>query len=116
MPIWTPRGCRTWRIVELESHQHPARSDLSDPFVQTAVGVAKEVYGKDAILNPSSGGSGPMHPFMEYVGAPVIALGIGNVAGRVHAPNENVLRRDFETGVRYALEFMDALGGARSQS
>ncbi|GGO21695.1 M20/M25/M40 family metallo-hydrolase [Deinococcus humi] len=103
-------------IVELESHQHPARSDLNDPFVQTAVGVAREVYGQDAILNPSSGGSGPMHPFMEYVGAPVIALGIGNVAGRVHAPNENVLRRDFETGVRYALEFMDALGGTDSRS
>ncbi|CAM4009198.1 M20/M25/M40 family metallo-hydrolase [Deinococcus frigens] len=98
-------------IVELESHQHPARSDLSDPFVQTAVRVAREVYGQDAILHPSSGGSGPMSPFMQHVGAPVIALGIGNVAGRVHAPNENVLRRDFETGVQYALELMEALSG-----
>ncbi|MDV6373981.1 M20/M25/M40 family metallo-hydrolase [Deinococcus arenicola] len=109
------QGLGDVEIVELESHQYPARSDLSDPFVQTAVQVAKQVYGQDAILNPSSGGSGPMYPFMQHVGAPVIALGIGNVAGRVHAPNENVLRRDFETGVRYALEFMEALG-KRSES
>lgn len=104
------QGFNDIEIVELESHEHPARSDLSAPFVQTAVRVAREVYGQDAILNPSSGGSGPMHPFMEYVGAPVVAMGIGNVAGRVHAPNENILRRDFESGVRFALEFMDALG------
>ena len=104
------QGLGDIEVVELESHEHPSRSDLNAPFVQTAVRVAREVYGQDPILHPSSGGSGPMHPFMEYVGAPVVALGIGNVAGRVHAPNENVLRRDFETGVRYALELMDALG------
>ncbi len=103
------QGLQDVEIVELESHQHPARGDLSDPFVQTAVGVAKEVYGKDAILNPSSTASGPMSPFMRHVGAPVIDLGIGNEAGRLHAPNENILRRDFETGVRYALELMETL-------
>ncbi|MVN89340.1 M20/M25/M40 family metallo-hydrolase [Deinococcus sp. HMF7620] len=98
-------------IVELESHQHPSRSDLSHPFVRTAVQVAQQVYGAEPILNPSSGGSGPMHPFMAHVGAPVIALGIGNIGGRVHAPNENILRRDFETGVRFAAAFLEALGG-----
>ncbi|MBZ9716089.1 M20/M25/M40 family metallo-hydrolase [Deinococcus multiflagellatus] len=97
-------------IVELESHQHPARSDLAHPFVQTAVRVAQEVHGQAPILNPSSGGSGPMYPFMRHVGAPVVALGIGNVGGRVHAPNENILRRDFENGVRFAAAFLGALG------
>ena len=51
---------------------------------------------------------------LDGLDRPVVALGIGNVAGRVHAPNENVLRRDFETGVRYALELMDALGAQAS--
>ncbi|ADV66264.1 M20/M25/M40 family metallo-hydrolase [Deinococcus maricopensis] len=104
------QGLGDVQIVELESHQFPARSDLADPFVRTAVSVAERVYGQAPLLNPSSGGSGPMHPFMAAVGAPVVALGIGNVGGRVHAPNENILRRDFESGVRFALEFMDALG------
>ncbi|PTA66505.1 M20/M25/M40 family metallo-hydrolase [Deinococcus arcticus] len=103
------QGFADIEIVELESHQHPARSDLAHPFVQTAVRVAQAVHGFEPILNPSSGGSGPMHPFMAHVGAPVIALGIGNVGGRVHAPNENILRRDFENGVRFAAAFLEAL-------
>ncbi|MFC6801836.1 M20/M25/M40 family metallo-hydrolase [Deinococcus caeni] len=77
--------------------------------MKAAVRVARDVYGQDPILNPSSGGSGPMYPFMQHVGAPVIALGIGNIGGRVHAPNENILRRDFENGVHYAAAFMAAL-------
>lgn len=40
----------------------------------------------------------------------MIALAIGNEGGRLHAPNEDILRRDFETGVRYALELMETLG------
>ena len=56
------QGLDDVEIVEQVSHQHPARSDLNDPFVQTAVQVAREVYGQDAILHPSSGGSGPCPP------------------------------------------------------
>lgn len=103
------QGLDDIEIVELESHQHPSRSDLSSPFVQTAARVAQQVHGHAPLLHPSSGGSGPMHPFMQHVGAPVIAMGIGNPTGRVHAPNENILRRDFEKGVEFAVEFMDAL-------
>lgn len=103
------QGFTDVEIVELESHQHPARSDLSSPFVRSAVRVAQDVYGQEPILNPSSGGSGPMYPFMRSVGAPVIAMGIGNVGGRVHAPNENILRRDFENGVRFTLAFLNDL-------
>ncbi|GGL15368.1 M20/M25/M40 family metallo-hydrolase [Deinococcus radiotolerans] len=106
------QGFSDIEIIELESHQHPARSDLNHPFVKTAVQVARDVHGQEPILNPSSGGSGPMHPFMQHVGAPVVALGIGNVGGRVHAPNENILRRDFENGVRYAAALMAALADA----
>ncbi|PNY81606.1 M20/M25/M40 family metallo-hydrolase [Deinococcus koreensis] len=104
------QGLDDIEIVELESHQHPARSDLNSPFVKVAARVAREVHGHEPLLHPSSGGSGPMYPFMQHVGAPVVAMGIGNPTGRVHAPNENILRRDFENGVRFALEFMDALG------
>ncbi|WP_045233412.1 M20/M25/M40 family metallo-hydrolase, partial [Deinococcus pimensis] len=96
-------------VVELESHEHPARSDLASPFVRLAVDAAREVYGMEPVLHPSSGGSGPMHPFNEHVGVPVVAVGIGNVGGRVHAPNENVLVRDFENGIRFGVEFMTRL-------
>ncbi|WP_309569748.1 M20/M25/M40 family metallo-hydrolase [Deinococcus sp.] len=103
------QGLDDIEIIELESHEHPSRSDLNSPFVRTAARVAERVHGHAPLLNPSSGGSGPMYPFMQHVGAPVVAMGIGNPTGRVHAPNENILRRDFEKGVEFALEFMDAL-------
>ncbi|MBB5376959.1 acetylornithine deacetylase/succinyl-diaminopimelate desuccinylase-like protein [Deinococcus metalli] len=103
------QGLHDIEIVELESHEHPSRSDLTSPFVQIAARVAEHVHGHPPLLHPSSGGSGPMYPFMQHVGAPVVAMGIGNPTGRVHAPNENILRRDFEKGVEFALEFMDAL-------
>ena len=92
-------------VVELESHEEPARSDLGDPFVRLAIDTARDVYGKEPVVHPSSGGSGPMHPFVEYVGVPVVAMGIGNVGGRVHAPNENIRVEDFENGIRFGVEF-----------
>jgi len=101
------QGLDDIEIVELESHEHPSRSDLAHPFVQTAVETARDVYGKEPVLHPSSGGSGPMHPFVEYVGVPVIAMGIGNIGGRVHAPNENIRVEDFANGVGFASEFFE---------
>lgn len=105
-------GLHDIEIIELETHEHPARSDVGHPFVQLARGTARAVYGQEPVLHPSSGGSGPMHPFLEHIGLPVIAMGIGNVGGRVHAPNENIRVGDFENGVRFAAEFMDRLAGS----
>lgn len=103
------QGLEDIEIIELESHEHPARSDVSDPFVQTALQVASEVHGKPAVLQPSSAGSGPMHPFIEAIGLPVIAAGIGNHASRVHAPNENIVIAHFEKGIEFGLRFMERL-------
>ena len=103
------QGLTDVEVVELETHEHPARSDLNDPFVQTAVQVAREVYEAEPVLHPSSGGSGPLYPFLKFVGLPVIAMGIGNVGGRVHSPNENIRVEDFARGVRFGAAFMARL-------
>ncbi len=91
--------------IELETHENPARSDLNHPFMTLAIDAARDVYGKEPVVHPSAGGSGPMHPFIEAVGVPVVAAGIGNIQGFVHAPNENIQIEHFEKGVAYALEF-----------
>ncbi|MGY2895152.1 M20/M25/M40 family metallo-hydrolase [Deinococcus sp. UYEF24] len=100
-------------IVELESHEHAARSDVAHPFVQTALAAARESYGQEPIIHPSAGGSGPMHPFIQHLGVACVAMGIGNVGGRVHAPNENVRVKDFASGVKFGVAFLEAL--SRSQ-
>ena len=98
-------------IVELESHEHAARTDVAHPFVQAALSAARRSYAAQPVVNPSSGGSGPMHPFMQHLGVACVALGIGNVGGRVHAPNENIRLADFESGVRFGVDFLETLAG-----
>ncbi|GGK42507.1 peptidase M20 [Deinococcus malanensis] len=100
------------QIVELEAHQHPARADAGHPFVRACLEAAREAHGHEPIVNPSSGGSGPMHPFMDALGGlPCVALGIGNIGGRVHAPNENIRRADFEKGVAFGVALLERLAG-----
>ncbi len=103
------QGLRDVEIVELESHEHAARSDVAHPFVQTALAAARESYGQEPIIHPSAGGSGPMHPFIEHLGVACVAMGIGNVGGRVHAPNENIRAEDFASGVKFGVAFLEAL-------
>lgn len=104
------QGLSDVEIVELEAHQKPARADAGHPFVRACVEAAREAHGTDPIVNPSSGGSGPMHPFSASLGVPCVALGIGNVGGRVHAPNENILREHFAKGVAFGVALLERLG------
>lgn len=103
------QGLGDVEIVELEAHQKPARADADHPFVRACVEAAREAHGTDPIVNPSSGGSGPMHPFGASLGVPCVALGIGNVGGRVHAPNENILREHFGRGVAFGVALLERL-------
>jgi acetylornithine deacetylase/succinyl-diaminopimelate desuccinylase-like protein len=103
------QGLSDIEIAELESHQHPARTDVAHPFVQAALSAARESYGAEPIIHPSSGGSGPMHPFAEHLGVACVSIGIGNVGGRIHAPNENIQAEDFARGVRFGVVFLETL-------
>ncbi len=68
----------------------PARTDPDDPFIQLVVRTAKDVFGKDMLLVPMIGGSGPSYPFVHDLGLPVATAGLGHPDGRAHAPNENI--------------------------
>jgi acetylornithine deacetylase/succinyl-diaminopimelate desuccinylase-like protein len=100
-------GLSDVEVVELETSENAARSDLNHPFMQAAIATAQEVYGLEPVIQPSSGGSGPMHPFIEYVGVPVVCAGISNHKSFVHAPNENIVKADFEKGFEFALAFFE---------
>ncbi|HEX2863078.1 MAG TPA: M20/M25/M40 family metallo-hydrolase [Deinococcales bacterium] len=97
------------QVNQLESGGVPARTPLDVPFLKLVQRVAAEVYGKPAVLHPSSGGSGPMAPFVRAAGLPVAAVGIANPDSQIHAPNENIRVEDFERGVEFAYRLMEAL-------
>jgi len=68
----------------------PARTDPDDPFIKLVCDTALEVYGKQMLLLPLIGGSGPNYPFVHDLGLPVTTAGLGHPDGRGHAPNENI--------------------------
>ena len=79
----------------------PAKVDPDDPFVQIANETAVQVYGRQPVIEPIIGGSGPNYPFIHVLGLPVVSAGIGYPGGRVHAPNENIRLADLINGIRH---------------
>ena len=98
-------------IDELETHEFAARSDADHPFVRHTIDALREAYGQEPVVYPSVAGSGPMHPFVEHLGVPVVGMGCSHPGSRVHSPNENVRVADFETSVVALLRLMETYDG-----
>jgi acetylornithine deacetylase/succinyl-diaminopimelate desuccinylase-like protein len=79
----------------------PARVDPDDPFVQTTVQAAQAVWGREPVIEPMTGVSGPMAWFVDNLGVPVVTTGIGAPGGQVHAPNEHVRLENLVRGIRH---------------
>lgn len=93
------RGFGDVDLVELETSQFAARSDADHPFVRATIQALREGFGQEPVAYPSVAGSGPMHPFVEVLGVPVVGLGCNHPGSREHSPNENVRIVDFEASV-----------------
>jgi acetylornithine deacetylase/succinyl-diaminopimelate desuccinylase-like protein len=91
--------------------EHPARVDPDHPFVQLAVDTGREVYGQNSVVYPMIGGSGPLYPFVEYLGVPVVSAGLGYPGNRAHAPNENIRLSDFVNGVKHTARIITGFAG-----
>ena len=92
-------------VLETDASLAPARSPLDSPFMQTAILAARDSFQLEPVVQPSSGGSGPMGPFVDVLGLPVVCAGISNHQAFVHAPNENIVKTHFEQGFKFALLF-----------
>lgn len=97
-------------IVPL-SGEHPGRSDPDHPFIRLVVDAAREAYGQPQVVHPMSGGSGPIHPFLEHLDVAVATAGIGYPGGRVHAPDENIRLGDFVRGAHHSAIVMARFAG-----
>ena len=94
--------------VECLAHEHPARVDPDDPFVQTALDAARRLYQAEPVVEPLVGGSGPMYPFAEYLKVPIITPGVGHFGSQAHAPNENMLVSEFVRGTKLMARILAA--------
>jgi acetylornithine deacetylase/succinyl-diaminopimelate desuccinylase-like protein len=88
----------------------PARTAPEHPLVQTLVDAAVDVYGREPLIWPMSGGSGPNYLFAHEIGVPIVTLGVGYSGSRIHAPNENIRISDFRNGMRHMAALLMRLG------
>ena len=88
----------------------PARTAPDHPLVHSLVASAKDVYGREPLIWPMSGGSGPNYLFSHDIGVPIVTLGVGYSGSRIHAPNENIRINDFRNGMRHMAALLMRLG------
>lgn len=81
--------------------EHPARTTSDSPFVDLVAATAASLYDGPLTIAPMSGGSGPMYPFVKYLGVPIANAGIGRPNSNAHAPNEHVFVDEFLRGARH---------------
>lgn len=93
--------------VELLGPEHPYMTDLDDPFVELVASTARDVYGGEVVLYPTSAGSGPMHPVGRALRLPIVSTGVGYWGSRAHAPDENIRLDDLRQGVVFVAELIE---------
>ncbi|MHA2620624.1 MAG: M20/M25/M40 family metallo-hydrolase [bacterium JZ-2024 1] len=93
------QGYRDISISAVHSREHPSRTPLDHPFVGYIADITRSVYRKQPLIEPLTGGTGPMYPFQRFLGVPIVCLGAGYPGSRAHSPNENLrisdLRKNF---------------------
>jgi len=81
----------------------PSRTPVDHPFVKMLATLAKHFSGKDAVLIPSSYGSGPAYLFGDYT--PWAMCSTFDPENNIHAPNESMGLN----GLRYMTAFIASI-------
>ena len=100
--------------VEVKSlgGEHPARTPITDPFVEVTRLAVREAYGADALIVPTMAGTGPLYPFIETLKLPTTDCGIGYPDARIHAPDENIRIEDYLLGTKAIAALLGQFGGS----
>jgi acetylornithine deacetylase/succinyl-diaminopimelate desuccinylase-like protein len=91
--------------------EHPARTTSDSPFIDLVADTAGSLYGKPLSIAPISGGSGPMYPFVKYLGVPIANAGIGQPDSNAHAPNEHIVIDEFLRGAKHIARIIAGMPG-----
>ncbi|MHA2610620.1 MAG: M20/M25/M40 family metallo-hydrolase [bacterium JZ-2024 1] len=99
------RGFSDVVLEEYEQGEKPARTPVSEPFVQFFRRCVEEAYGKKPVIEPLMAGTGPMAPFRELLNVPIVGFGVGYPDTRAHSPNENIRISDFHSHIHFLKHF-----------
>ncbi len=99
---------------DIELLAHPGTRagvvDPDDPFVQLALQAARAVYGKEPVVSPISGGSGPYDIVLEHLHPPILDVGVAHPGCLIHAPNEHIRIDYWVLGTRHMARIFAGFG------
>ena len=78
--------------------EHPARTPVTDPFVQVLREAVKQAYGAEPLIVPTMAGTGPLYPFVVTLGLANADCGIGYPDASIHAPERKHPHRRLPQG------------------
>lgn len=95
--------------VEFLGGLNPSRTAVDHPYVQTVVRAVRFATGKEPIVSPSMGGSGPDYLLTGVLGLPSVWLPLSPHDSNNHAPNESILLEGFFEGIKISAAVMEEM-------
>ncbi len=86
--------------VDYVEGERAYRGAVDDPLVKACASVAEEAFGKPALVIPNNAGTSPMWLVSHTRRLANATLGMGHVGSAAHAPNENVILRNYWRALR----------------
>ena len=87
-----------------------SRAPMEDPFARAVVRAVADGLGKQPLLLPTMGGSGPLYLFEEVLHTTIIILPIANFDDNQHAANENLRIQNLWDGIEVYTGLIGRLG------
>lgn len=84
----------------------PFRAEMDSPFAQWLDAGMEHVFGTAYVKTRQTGGSQPMAPFINILGAPAVSVRIPNPDNSIHAPNENIRIQNYLEGIQSCLSLL----------
>jgi acetylornithine deacetylase/succinyl-diaminopimelate desuccinylase-like protein len=81
----------------------PFRADMDGPFADWLDSGMRHIFGSQYVKTRQTGGSQPMAPFINILGAPAVSVRIPNPDNSIHAPNENIRIQNYLEGIQACL-------------
>lgn len=86
--------------VSITSVAAPAKTPVTEKFVQVICRAAEDVYDKPLVILPTAAGTGPRDVF-AYTDMPIAGIGCGHAGSVQHAPNENIRLTDYKEAIKH---------------
>lgn len=107
-------GFKDIEIVS-EKGSRAARTDPSLSLVKNVIHAMEKLHGIPPRIIPLNPGSGPMYTLCHQFGIPTVGFGVGNPNSNKHAPNENILLKDYIEGIKMVATVIHELGHSQSK-